>query len=377
MRQQLRTAARIIATDLALRAGVWTRVASAAQSSHVNSLPPRRTQSSGGRAIGTKIFGSRETEMPAYGVQVFKGGQIVGDRGRAKDARGRWIIDYGLPLPGASRGKPQHLSGITVNLCGPVSKGNYYHFLINSLPQLKLLQLAGIVPDHIFLHADEEFEREFISLLGINGKIVAAHENSRYICDTLVVPDRLPRTERYDAQDFTCLDSVFQPDWVGEYLDSAVRAANPELFAAPRFAGLPKRFYISRGKARNRWILNEDALLAALSRYGVERIYLEDFNIVDQVALFHQAEFICGPHGAGFSNLVFCRPGTRVVEILATQCPLSYFRLMAETRGLRYCYQAVDGIFNGDPKKHPAYDCNADIEQLCAFLDHELGRSKH
>ena len=30
---------------------------------------------------------------------------------------------------------------------------------------------------------------------------------------------------------------------------------------------------------------------------------------------FSKASHAIGPHGAGFANLVFCRPGTRVVEI--------------------------------------------------------------
>ena len=42
---------------------------------------------------------------------------------------------------------------------------------------------------------------------------------------------------------------------------------------------------------------------------------LADIKFKDQIDLFYNAECIVGLHGAGFANLVFCTPGTKVVEL--------------------------------------------------------------
>ena len=34
----------------------------------------------------------------------------------------------------------------------------------------------------------------------------------------------------------------------------------------------------------------------------------------DQARLFHEASFIISPHGGALANLIFCRPGTQVIE---------------------------------------------------------------
>ena len=39
-------------------------------------------------------------------------------------------------------------------------------------------------------------------------------------------------------------------------------------------------------------------------------------NIFKQIYLFNSAKVILGPHGAGFANLSFCKPKTKVYEIL-------------------------------------------------------------
>ena len=42
---------------------------------------------------------------------------------------------------------------------------------------------------------------------------------------------------------------------------------------------------------------------------------LADIKFTDQIDLFYNAECIVGLHGAGFANLVFCKSGTKVVEL--------------------------------------------------------------
>jgi len=44
-------------------------------------------------------------------------------------------------------------------------------------------------------------------------------------------------------------------------------------------------------------------------------VYLEELSVFEQAQMFNAAQVIVGPHGSGFANLIFARPGTPVIEI--------------------------------------------------------------
>jgi capsular polysaccharide biosynthesis protein len=105
-----------------------------------------------------------------------------------------------------------------------------------------------------------------------------------------------------------------------------------------------RRIYISRAKTRMRRMLNEDELAPILDRHGFVTLALEDLSVAEQISLFRTAEVVVSPHGAGLTNVMFCRPGARILEIfprgglhsssfmrLATLCELGYGYLCGET----------------------------------------------
>ena len=81
----------------------------------------------------------------------------------------------------------------------------------------------------------------------------------------------------------------------------------------------PKKIYIDRSDSKSnhrdlRKVTNEDEILDFLKKEGFSIIRLGDLNFIDQVNLFNNASQIIGLHGAGFANLVFCKPNTFVLE---------------------------------------------------------------
>ena len=48
---------------------------------------------------------------------------------------------------------------------------------------------------------------------------------------------------------------------------------------------------------------------------GWETVTLEDLSIKEQVKTFAEATHIVAPHGAGLTNLLWCRPKTKVYEL--------------------------------------------------------------
>jgi capsular polysaccharide biosynthesis protein len=53
---------------------------------------------------------------------------------------------------------------------------------------------------------------------------------------------------------------------------------------------------------------------------------------------------IVGAHGAGLANLVFCRPGTRVVEIVPTDNAYPFYFSLAVGAGLDYRYLVARSV---------------------------------
>lgn len=74
-----------------------------------------------------------------------------------------------------------------------------------------------------------------------------------------------------------------------------------------------RKIFITRKDAENRNIKNQDELVMALK--GWETATLENMSIEEQVKTFAEATHIVSPHGAGLTNLLWCRPKTKVYEL--------------------------------------------------------------
>lgn len=100
---------------------------------------------------------------------------------------------------------------------------------------------------------------------------------------------------------------------------------------------------LSRGLS-SRKVVNEEQFMQVLVRLGFELVTFESMSVFEQAALMAEAEIVVAPHGAGLANLVFCSPGTKVIElfspayvnvcywILSNQCNLEYYYLMGENK---------------------------------------------
>jgi capsular polysaccharide biosynthesis protein len=105
-----------------------------------------------------------------------------------------------------------------------------------------------------------------------------------------------------------------------------------------RPSGERKRIYISRAKASKRKLLNEAELTAILSRYGFRSVELESMKVADQIRLFASADIVVGPHGAGLTNLMFCRPGTKVIELFSPNHMHTCYPVISNHMGLDHYY---------------------------------------
>jgi capsular polysaccharide biosynthesis protein len=125
---------------------------------------------------------------------------------------------------------------------------------------------------------------------------------------------------------------------VTNFVSSAADAVIGGLPKRPENASSrPDKIYIHRTvPVRN--VTNFEAAASLLARYGFTVVSFEKMDFAEQVATMHAARHVISEHGAGTANILFCRPGARVLELFNPFCVQPAFWSLASRRGLDYGY---------------------------------------
>ncbi|HTR40322.1 MAG TPA: glycosyltransferase family 61 protein [Pseudomonadales bacterium] len=185
--------------------------------------------------------------------------------------------------------------GTALLLGAPSSDLNYYHWMMDSLPRLKISQAANYRNyDYVLLqNRSLRFQDEFLDHLAVPpAKRLRCSKNIVHQFERLIVPG-MPISEWKVSP------------WVCAWLRSLF-PANP--------SG-PEKIYISRREAKRRRLINEAELERALQAMGFVSIQPEQLKVVEQARLFSSAKCVVGAHGAGLANMVFAPPNALLVEL--------------------------------------------------------------
>lgn len=113
-----------------------------------------------------------------------------------------------------------------------------------------------------------------------------------------------------------------------------------------------RKIFIARGETLSHQLGNERELAQVAQMCGFESVVLDGMRLEDQVALFASATHVIGAHGAGLANIVFCKPGTKILELhMAPYVNWCYRRLCA-LYGLEYGFVAGLRDQTGLPLSH-------------------------
>jgi|LSQX01.3.fsa_nt_gb capsular polysaccharide biosynthesis protein len=192
---------------------------------------------------------------------------------------------------------------------------NYYHWMLEVLARIHLLQKSRFTIDkYIINHRALPFQLETLALCGITPeKIIRPPVNFHLQAKQLVVPSyvNLPN------------------QWSVNYVRNIF--LSPKIMP-PESEG--KRIYIKRQSSRK--VLNEEELLIILNKYNFKSIVLEEIPLKKQLEIFYNAMVIVAPHGAGLANLVFCKPGTTVIELFSPSFLEPHYWLISRLLHLQY-----------------------------------------
>ena len=189
----------------------------------------------------------------------------------------------------------------------------YFHWLTDALPRLACLrefppQTRILVPANL-----RPYQRESLDLLGLSDR-------------ARPTPEKHLRLETYYFSGPTAMTGVHNPYAVNFLRQSFL----PHAVSRSRGARL---FVWREGKTRG--IKNQAELASFFQKRDWIVVDLEKLSLREQIGLFQEASAICAAHGAALTNLIWCNPGTKVLEIFAD-------------RFLNPCYETIARLVNLD-----------------------------
>lgn len=252
--------------------------------------------------------------------------------------------------------EPVHYPGTLFTLLtGGGGGGNYAHWLIDAVPRLHLLIECGLfdsVDSFLVPTLKHDFQLESLKLLGIpEHKIVEGPIGCHISADRLIA-STAPRG-----------DSVIIPAWVTDFYRKQLldKVELPQLNAP--------YVYVRRSDSGIRNVDHEDALVARLEAAGFQSFELMRLSFIEKVALFAQAKVVTSVHGAGLTNVMFCRPECQFVELFPDQFVLTTYADLAANIGMPYRYMICPSSGKADNlKAAQRVDVSVDFDRYLELL---------
>lgn len=335
------------------------------------------------RSLTTKdLSDNRTTEFPEQFIINLPNAQLLSNAGMVITEDSRPFFDYVHQIGGNADWKihritqafdeitdenstitqPELFDGSLVVLTAPGSHA-YYHWMLELLPRLKLLQMSGVPYDKVFAgEIEDQYKKETLDLLGLtHDKIVQGNEKTFIQAKNLIIPS-IPNNV-----------ALKRPTWACDFIRSLFI---DDTVTHPAQAG--KKLYISRKTVTNqksrRMIINEDEFKDYLIQKGFEIVVLEDFSVKEQAQLFNAAEIIIAAHGASLTNVIFCDPQrpVTVIEIFQpghiNECYTSLTQQLNNDRGFKFthtCYcSSTENLSENDKKVNNIYISLNEIKEL-------------
>jgi len=311
-------------------------------------------------------------DIPRPFVAEIPGGHVLGEHGAVATPDGLIIDRASRPVGSLNA----HLSGYNANdlsavalqsewtrrpkrtapaavLSSWVGRG-YFHWLFDILPRLKLLEESGndlsSIPGFVVPSYFARYQIETLARFGIErDRIISNFSHRHIVSENLIVPSH-PR------------ETGVIPRWVCDFLRDTFRPARP--------AGVDPipRIYIIRKQTDHGLLDNESGLTRRLVDMGFTPLAMEDYSLEEKAWLLKHAEVVVSASGAGLANIVFCEPGTVVVELRVQPYPVMEAWDIGNRMNLRF-YDVLPEDYERSQGMSAAADGMVSEEVVMSTLD--------
>jgi capsular polysaccharide biosynthesis protein len=220
-----------------------------------------------------------------------------------KDAKENIVLTKGTPRI------KKNIKGRVFSLVQGASGGNnFFHWIFDILPKIKLCSEHYLLKEIDFYYVPnlQNFQKQTLSILNIKEDKILNSNLYRHIqASELIVVDH-PWYHKGIIID----QNKFLPSWIVHWLRDVY------LKYAKKFDNNEK-IYIDRTESRYNHcqIQNDNEIFNFLKEKGFSKCRVGELSFFEQIYLFNNAKIIIGAHGSAFTNLAFCKPDTKIIEI--------------------------------------------------------------
>lgn len=255
---------------------------------------------------------NRVGKLSRYGSVIIEGKVLCTDEAIQSFFKDIWKPDY------RTKYQTQAFIALFSQHQDGILYGGYYDYVF--CIAAKICRIKDTFPDEDFSKMfvsypifKTDYETEFLSLLGIDTDNVVDSRKCQLISSQIIMGNA--------ATWYPSIDDVL--------------SLRRHIFKKISFIkNTGERIYISRSCRRN--IINENELIALLRTFDFTIIEDKPRSISEQISIYYNASFIIGPHGASFSNIIWCQPGTHLMELFSPNYTPDFFLFLATVMGMTY-----------------------------------------
>lgn len=224
----------------------------------------------------------------------------------------------------------------TVAVLDSAGDYNYFHWVINILPKIDFFERSKIDIDYYVVSTDKPFQKQSLEFINIPPhKIISKNKSLKIKAKNLVVAG-IVSTALLNPESLEVLKNKFN---------------------VPK--SLERRIFITRRNAlQGRRLDNEEGIIALIKNYGFEIFELELLSFREQVELFSAASIVLAPHGGGLTNMIFCHPQVKIIELFNPNYMQNVYMILASLMNFDYYYLTGEG-YNKDGNH---YDCSGNMQ---------------
>ncbi len=219
----------------------------------------------------------------------------------------------------------------------------YFHWLTDCLQRI-LFAESNTNKFPILLSSnyfEYEYIKECLEILKI--PYVKIDKNKTYKVNDLIIAEHVAPSGNYNK------DLILE---VSEKLLGSVKDLNNNT---------ETKIWVSRQNSQHRKIHNFEEIIPIIEANGFTIISFENYKLTDQINLVRKATTLAGLHGAGLTNMLFMKKGSKILEIrdkndnknncyftMASDLDLNFYYFLGESIDKNNLYSS-DYIL--DPKK--------------------------
>ena len=261
-----------------------------------------------------KIINGRVYTDTVESVAIIDGNNIVDNVSYQQIVGNLVSTNKNIALKNGTPRLQKKLNGKVFSLVQGASGNNFFHFLFDILPKLKLLE--KVMPlneiDYFYLPSTARWQIKILSNFSIQEDRVINSQKYRHIAATEILTVDHPWYQKGNIQEQT----KYLPEWI-------------IFFLRDKFLKYSKKFnsnekiFIDRSDSNFNHckLINNDEVINFLSTKGFTSYQTSKLDFFEQIYLFSNAKIIIGPHGAAFSNIVFSKPSLKLIELIPSDHP--------------------------------------------------------